>query len=234
MLSYSYPQERNPHRETLLAARKNSQIAVYILIEETTTHSCWASGFLYLAKTASLFVLGERLNSRHQRKGHGYMNTDIKAHVIGLLETYARREQQIRLLHYELQHSVRISPKEMIDGMALGHGDSMGVSSKGHISDKTMYIALNYQERVESMNAEAVNEIAQRLLALEEEQNRIRYYVSLLEQREAEAIRLFYFEGYSWEDTAKEVGVVLRTVYKIKNRAINHLATLYAYTTNLN
>lgn len=118
--------------------------------------------------------------------------------------------------------------------MALGHGDGMGGSGKGRISNKTMYIALNYQEKMDRMNAEAANEIAQRLLELEGEQDRLRYYVSLLEKREMEALRLFYFEGRSWEETAKELGVVLRSVYKIKSKAIGHLADLYAYKTGLN
>ena len=47
------------------------------------------------------------------------MNTDMKAHVISLLETYLERERQISLLHYEMQHSARVSPEEMIDGMSL-------------------------------------------------------------------------------------------------------------------
>ncbi len=162
------------------------------------------------------------------------MNTDMRAEVIRLLETYSDRAQRIDLLHYEMQHAARISPEEMIDGMSLGHGDGVGGSSKGRISDKTLYIALNYQERMDRLNAESVNEISKRLLALELEQDRIRYYVSRLDKREAEVIRSFYFEGHSWEETADQVGVVLRTVYKIKNRAINHLVAMYAYTAGLN
>ena len=162
------------------------------------------------------------------------MNTEMKNHVTKLLETYPDRERQISLLHYEMQHSACVSPEEMIDSMALGHGDGMGGSGKGHISNKTLYIALNYQEQMDRMNAEAADEIAQRLLELEGEQDRLRYYVSLLEKREMEALRLFYFEGRSWEETAKELGVVLRSVYKIKSKAIDHLADLYAYKTGLN
>ena len=162
------------------------------------------------------------------------MNIDMKAHVVDLLERYSERERQIALLHYEMQHTARVSPEEVIDMMSLGHSDSLGGSGKGHISDKTMYIALNYQEKMGRLNAEAANEIAQRLLELEGEQDRLRYYVSLLEKREMEALRLFYFEGRSWEETAKELGVVLRSVYKIKSKAIDHLADLYAYKTGLN
>ena len=84
------------------------------------------------------------------------------------------------------------------------------------------------------MNAEAANEIAQRLLKLEGEQDRLRYYVSLLEKREADVIRSFYIEGVSWEEIAQKIGVALRTVHKIKNRAVSHLAELYAYKAGLN
>ena len=109
------------------------------------------------------------------------MNSNMKSHVINLLETYLKREQQIDLLHYEMRHIARVSPEEVIDGMSLGHNDIPGGSVKGHISNKTMYIALNYQERMERMNEESMNEIAQCLLELEAEQDRLRYYVSLLE-----------------------------------------------------
>lgn len=162
------------------------------------------------------------------------MNTDMKTNVVNLLESYTMRERQIALLHYEMQHTAYISSDEVIDAMSLGHGDNMGGSSRGHISNKTMYIALNYQEQMEHMNAEAANEIAQQLLALESEQDRIRYYISLLDKREAKVIRSFYIESRPWEEIAQEIGVALRTVHKIKNRAIDHLAELYAYKANLN
>ena len=152
------------------------------------------------------------------------MNTDMKKQVTKLLETYPERERQISLLHYEMQHSARVSPEEVIDGMALGDG-------MGRISNKTLYIPLNYQERMDRMNAEAANEIAQRLLELE--QDRLRYYVFLLEKREADVTRSFYIEDVSWEEIAQKIGVALRTVHKIKNRAVDHLSELYAYKAGL-
>lgn len=60
------------------------------------------------------------------------------------------------------------------------------------------------------------------------------YYVSLLDKREGDVIRRFYIEGVSWEEIAQEIGVALRTVHKIKNRAVGHLAELYAYKAGLN
>lgn len=157
------------------------------------------------------------------------MNTDMKAHVMNLLENYSMRERQISLLHYEMQHSAHITPEEMIDAMSLDHGDSMGSSGKGHISNKTLYITLNYQERMERMNAEAANEIAQRLLKLEAEQDRIRYYVSLLEKREAEVIRLLYMERMTMDNVEKEMHLSAKTLRKLKNQAVDALAAMYEF-----
>lgn len=161
------------------------------------------------------------------------MNTDMKEQVIKLLETYPNRERQIAILHYEMQHGAHVSPEEMIDTMALGHGDSLGGSGKGHVSNKTMYIALNYQEQMERMNAEAAGEIAQRLLELEGEQDRLRYYVSLLEKREAEVIRMAFFEGLDQDNIATSLGVVPRTMRRIKQTALEKLTEMYAFTDGL-
>ena len=157
------------------------------------------------------------------------MKMDMKERVILLLENYHERERQIALLHYEMQHTAHVSPEEVIDTMSLGHGDNIGGSGKGHISNKTMYIALNYQERMERMNAEAANEIAKRLLELEREQDRIRYYVSLLEKREAEVIRLTYFECVNQDMAAASLGIVPRTMRRIKKEAVGKLAEMYAF-----
>lgn len=161
------------------------------------------------------------------------MNTDMKKQVAKLLETYPNRERQISLLHYEMQHRARISPEEMIDSMALGHGDGMGGSGKGRISNKTMYIALNYQEQMDRMNAEAADEIAQRLLELEGEQDRLRYYVSLLDKREAAVIRMAYFEGIDQDSIAKSLGVVPRTMRRIKKDALEKLTAMYTFAGEL-
>ena len=71
------------------------------------------------------------------------MNIKTKTYVIGLLESYQKREKQVELLHYELSHPISISKNEMIGTLALAHGDG-GCRPDGHISDKTLYIAMNY------------------------------------------------------------------------------------------
>ena len=121
------------------------------------------------------------------------MAIEMRAYVINLLESYHKRMNQIALLHYELEHPANVSPEEMIGAMSLGHGDGT-TRSKGHISNKTLYIALNYQEQADLVNAEAREEIVNRLVELEREQERLVYYIALLKNDQQETVlRRFYF-----------------------------------------
>lgn len=155
------------------------------------------------------------------------MVDDMEAYVIGLLETYREREQKISALRYELNRPARLSTNELIEAMALVHDDGMG-RPVGHVSDKTLYIALNYQEKADKINAHVVDEIAGQLVELEDEQNRLKYYVSLLEGRQAEVIRLTYFEVCNQDEAAKKIGVVPRTMRRIKKEAVSKLVELYS------
>ena len=156
------------------------------------------------------------------------MNSDMRNCVISLLETSQERKRKIALLHYELEHPVHTSEDEMISAMALGHGDSDGCT-EGHVSHKTLYIALNYQNRTEKLNADIKEEIVVQLVELEREQARLDYYISLLDNRKAEVIRLAYFEGLSQNDIAQNLAIVPRTVRRIKEEAVDKLAKMYSF-----
>lgn len=162
------------------------------------------------------------------------MNIEKKTYVIGLLESYQKREKQIELLHYELTHPVHVTANEMIGALALAHGDSNGSGHLGgHASDKTLYIALNYQNRADQVNNGASREVIERLVTLEQEQERLKYYVSLLAERQANVIKLIYFEGYTQEDVAERLKIAKRTVQMLKAQAIEALVAMYDYTKQL-
>lgn len=158
------------------------------------------------------------------------MNVETKAYVIGLLESYQKRSKQIELLHYELSHPARVSENEIIGALALAHGDGEGGRPGGHASDKTLYIALNYQARANHANSDTAEEVVGQLVTLEREQERLNYYVSLLNSRHAELLKLLYFEGYSQEECAKKLEIATRTVRRIKDDAIEELTEMYSFT----
>lgn len=162
------------------------------------------------------------------------MNNDMRSYVINLLETYQERTRKIALLHYELEHPARTSEAEIISAMALGHGAGGSSHTEGHISDKTLYIALNYQSKVDKLNADTKEEIVVHLVALEQEQKRLDYYISLLESSQAEVIHLSYFERLSQEKVAESLDLSIRTVQTLKAKALKTLTGMYQYVAKLN
>ena len=72
------------------------------------------------------------------------MSADMKNYVSELLEGYRARERKIAVLRYDLEHPSEVGVTEQIEAMNYGSGEGVG-HSKGHISNKTLYIALNYE-----------------------------------------------------------------------------------------
>ena len=93
-----------------------------------------------------------------------------------------------------------------------------------------MYIALNYQEQADKLNASTKDEIARQLANLEHEQNRLKYYVSLLESREKAVIRLVYYDKCSWREIAKKLEIAPRTARRIRDDAVTRLTRMYDFT----
>lgn len=163
------------------------------------------------------------------------MNIETKTYVVGLLESYQKREKQIELLHYELSHPAHVSANEMIGALALSHGDGNGNGHLGgHASDRTLYIALNYQNRADHMNEGTSQEIVGQLIELEKTQERLNYYVSLLDARHQEVVRLSYLEGLTQDEAAERMAVSVRHIRSIKAKAINELVSMYEYVGSLN
>lgn len=160
------------------------------------------------------------------------MINDMRAHVTNLLETCQERRRNIALLHYELEHPVRTSETEMISAMALSHGESCGHAG-GYVSDKTLYIALNYRNKADRMNAETREEIVLQLVELEQDQERLEYYISLLDERQASVLQLLYVKRLPQGEVEKMLGLSAKTVRKLKNEAIDALAEMYEFVADL-
>lgn len=156
------------------------------------------------------------------------MNTKTKDYVVNMLESCQDRAKKIALLRYELEHPARVSPEEVIDAMSFGHGDGIG-GGKGHISNKTLYIALNYLDRMDSANKSAVEDIVLRLRELEQEQDKLLYYISLLEPKLKEVIDLLYLKGEPFEKAEKDLEISSKTLRKLRNSAVDALAAMYEF-----
>lgn len=157
--------------------------------------------------------------------------TDMRKYVTQLLETYHKRARQIAVLRYELSNPQKITEDEMLDVMQFARTEGSGRTA-GHISNKTLHIALNYREQAARINAESLDEISRELVSLMEEQDRLEYFVSLLEPRQEKVLRRTCFERVPQETVAEELGVTVRRVQNIKSQAIDELAEMYGLAAN--
>lgn len=125
----------------------------------------------------------------------------------------------------ELRKDMTVSDRKYL---GYAHGDGQG-HTPGRVSNKTLYIALNYKEQAERLNTEAAETIAAELFVLEHEHERLKLYISLIDKREAEVLMLLYSEKESAVNVAERLGYSKRTITRIHNAAVAHLAEMYEY-----
>ena len=166
------------------------------------------------------------------------MNSDMKQssaetakYVIRLLERYQEDTRKMEALRYELSHPERVTPEEVIESMNFGHGDGDGSgASKGHISNKTLYIAANYMDRTYDHNTEASNEVVDLLCSMEEDRRRLLHYISLLDKKDEEVIRETYIELKSREELSERFHVSTKSISAMRKQAVERLCKLYDFT----
>lgn len=155
------------------------------------------------------------------------MNTEIRNQVIEYLKNYPELVQKRDILRYELEHPVVVSDDEMLEAMSFLKGS--GGIPLGGVSNKTLYIAMNYHDTAVRLNSDARNDLVKRLLPLENEISRLEYYVKMLSEREQSIIRKCYFEGRQQQDVAEELGITPWTVRRYRDQAVDKLTEMYAF-----
>ena len=146
-----------------------------------------------------------------------------------ILASYPSKKKQISVLRYELEHPSHVSEEELIESLSLAKPAADGGKSPGHISNKTMMIALQYQDAAARMNGDVVAEIAQELSALEAEVERIDYYLTLLDEGQALVLRRYYIEQKPWAEIEAEFGLSQRALIKRRDDGVGELAEMFGF-----
>ena len=169
--------------------------------------------------------------------------TKIREQVIDDLKQYPELKKKVILLRYEQEHPAKISDSEVIDSMALSRPVSDGIRPAGFISDKTMRIATQFRDKKDRLNQETIMEIAQELYTVEQQisklefndgkayqvLSKLEFYVSQLEEKQAEVIRKYYFEGKTWGELQREMHLAPRTLLKRRDDGLDALVSIYSY-----
>lgn len=157
------------------------------------------------------------------------MSGDAKKCVQHLLEEYHKNIRKIAQLRYELEHPNLVSPAEMMEAMNFAKGTGEGSRPVGYISDKTLYIAMNYQEAAASLNDESREEIVSKLIPLEREVDRLEHYVQLLPEQQAFLLRRHFFDCVGWSELCSEMRLSPKTLRKLREEAVDALTEMYEF-----
>ena len=157
------------------------------------------------------------------------MSEDAKKCVLHLLEEYRKNIRKIAQLRYELEHPSLVSPAEMMEAMTFAKGTREGSRPVGYVSDKTLYIAMNYQEAAASLNDESREEIVSKLIPLEREVDRLEHYIQLLPTQQATLLRCHFFDGVGWSELCAEMRLSPKTLRKLREEAVDALTEMYEF-----
>jgi len=154
---------------------------------------------------------------------------ETKEQVIRMLKDYPANIRKISQLRYELEYPALVTPGEMAEAMSFAKGTGEGSRCKGHISDKTLYIAMNYQGAAGRLNNENRTDIVDKLIPLEREIDRLEHYVGLLENQQAVLLRRHFFDCVGWNDLCAEMHLSPKTLRKLREEALNALTEMYEF-----
>lgn len=153
----------------------------------------------------------------------------IREQVVEDLKEYPDLKKKVILLRYEQEHPARISDSEVIDSMALSRPICDGIKPSGFISDKTMRIAAQFRDEKDRLNQGTMMEITQELHHIENRISKLDFYISQLEDDQAEVIRKYYFERKTWGELQQDMHLSPRTLIKRRNDGLEALVSIYEY-----
>jgi len=153
---------------------------------------------------------------------------DAKERIVQKLYEYPKIKQRIKLLRFELENPNPVSAEDMLETMCFAKGDGTGHNS-GAVSNRTLYIAMNYQCAADTANSERSREIISRLIPLEQEASRIEYYLSFLSENEKTVLGLLFFKQSSLSEAAEAMASSVWSIRKLRDEGIDKLVEMYDF-----
>jgi len=152
--------------------------------------------------------------------------------IVDMLSSYRPNKRKIQQLRFEVEHPARMSEADIITSMAIGSSLPDAIRT-AEISDRTMLVASRYRDVAQQMNLDSQKQITRELHALERDVERLEHYVSLLDERQAQVIRLRDFDGKPWNEIEEVLDKPQRTLSDLRQAAITELAVMYGYIEDL-
>lgn len=150
----------------------------------------------------------------------------MRERIETLIRDYPKIKMELKCLEHQIRNFRGITEEEMIDSMYFTQPEGERVQTSG-VSDKTARIALNYRERMDSINREWYQHLEKQYVSLAEEVGFFESAVKSLPGKLGEVMQDMIFSQTSWDDLAEKHYVSRRTIGRYRQKAIDDLVVLY-------
>lgn len=158
-------------------------------------------------------------------KEHKSKTIITKDDVSEMLRSYKDLKQHVLQLEYELaEANPLVSAEEIIVSMALDD-----VSFDGHTNKKagTDNIAMSYAKIAEGINIKHRQSLKDELCILKNKKERLEYYISLLDSKQANVLTCIYFEGLTFNQAAEKLYISPTALKSARTSGIMKLVEMY-------
>lgn len=150
----------------------------------------------------------------------------MREKIEALIRNYPKNKMELKCLEHQIRTFRGITEEEMIDSMYFSQPDGERVQTSG-VSDKTARIAMNYRERMDSINKDWYQHLEKQYMALAEELGFFEGALKALPGKMGEIMQDMVFSQSSWDELADKHYVSRRTIGRYRQKAIDELVVLY-------
>ena len=149
---------------------------------------------------------------------------EIKKQVEFILRGYTAMKREVKALEFELERFKPNVHSEVIKNLTFSHSARERVSGSVR-SDKTANIAIDHYDSQINGEYHALRTL---IGNMQIELTRLDYYLSLLPEKEAIVIKMFYLEGLTWEQIAERTLWAPRSLQRYKGKGLAQLTKFFA------
>lgn len=153
-------------------------------------------------------------------------NTAItKDDILKILKGYRDLKKHVLQLEYELaEANPLVNDEEVIVSMALNESSFNDKTKKRAGTDN---IALSYAKTVDEINMRHKQSLEDELTILKRKKERLEYYISLLDRRQADVLTLIYFDGLTFNQAADKLFISSSALKSARTSGIKKLVEMY-------
>lgn len=149
---------------------------------------------------------------------------ETRKQVEFILRGYTAMKREVKALEFELERFEPNVHSEVIKNLTFSHSARERVSGSAR-SDKTANIAIDHYDSQINGEYHALRTL---IGNMQIELTRLDYYLSLLPEKEAIVLKMFYLEGLTWEQIAERTLWAPRSLQRYKGKGLTQLAKFYA------